>query len=237
MADYYTSVTVSGYNASPPSDDGSTDASNKVRWSFIKTKLTDPLNTAIASINANVNTAVDSLNANIIEGGTIMLFMQTAAPTGWTKDTTTEGLNNTALRLTTGAVGSRITQSGFTTVFAINITSTQGHSLTTGQLAEHTHNGGSGGTQFAVNNSRYIATLGDPGVGTAIWFNTTTVNGSGSQAVLTEWDGSVTSVQLSDLKITGTSGSAGSGTAHSHDINGLDMRVNYWDVIKATRDE
>lgn len=60
MANPYTSVTVTGYNASPPPDDGSQIASNKVTWSGQKTKLTDPLNTAIAQIDANVLAAFAS---------------------------------------------------------------------------------------------------------------------------------------------------------------------------------
>lgn len=59
MGTKYSSVTVSGYNSSPPSDDGSTAASNQVKWSTIKSKVTDPLNTAIAAINSGLVTALD----------------------------------------------------------------------------------------------------------------------------------------------------------------------------------
>lgn len=54
----YTSVTVSNYNANPPSDDGAQTSANRIRWSTDKTKLTDPLKTAIESINTNVGTAI-----------------------------------------------------------------------------------------------------------------------------------------------------------------------------------
>lgn len=53
----YTSVSSSGYNANPPSDDGSATASNRVLWSTIKSKLSDVLKTFIESINTNVGTA------------------------------------------------------------------------------------------------------------------------------------------------------------------------------------
>lgn len=46
--------------------------------------------------------------------GTVMLFQQTAAPTGWTKQT---ALNDYGLRVTSGAVGV-VAGSGFSTVFA-----------------------------------------------------------------------------------------------------------------------
>lgn len=53
MANPFTSVTVSGYNTSPPSDDGSAVATNQLQWSKHKTKIGDPLKTAIESINTN----------------------------------------------------------------------------------------------------------------------------------------------------------------------------------------
>lgn len=60
-ANPYTSVTVSGYNASPPPDDGSTTADNKLEWDKHKTKLGDPLKTAVESVNSNVSTAFGNL--------------------------------------------------------------------------------------------------------------------------------------------------------------------------------
>lgn len=57
MASPYTSVAVTGYNPNPPADDGSAVAANRVLWSTIKTKLPDPLKTAIEAINANLVTA------------------------------------------------------------------------------------------------------------------------------------------------------------------------------------
>ncbi len=52
MGTKYTTVAVSGYNATPPSDDGSAVDANKVKWSYSKTKLGDPLNVAIVAIDA-----------------------------------------------------------------------------------------------------------------------------------------------------------------------------------------
>lgn len=57
MGDPYTSVSVSGYNSNPPSDDGSQTEANRVKWSTIKSKLPDPLKTAIEAVNANLLTA------------------------------------------------------------------------------------------------------------------------------------------------------------------------------------
>jgi len=76
--------------------------------------------------------------------GTVMLFAQTSAPTGWTKDTT--NYNNSALRIVTGSVatGGNV---DFSTVFvsnrAVNITSVTGSigntTLTTPQIPSHSH--------------------------------------------------------------------------------------------------
>ena len=74
--------------------------------------------------------------------GTLMLFQQTAAPTGWTKQTTHD---NKALRVVTGTASSGGTSS-FTTVFTNQTPTitTSGLSagattLTTAQIPSHTH--------------------------------------------------------------------------------------------------
>jgi len=73
--------------------------------------------------------------------GTLMLFQQTAAPTGWTKQTTH---NDKALRVVTGTVGSG-GSSGFTTAFGTpSVTgtvsgSTGSTTLTTTQIPSHNH--------------------------------------------------------------------------------------------------
>lgn len=73
-----------------------------------------------------------------IPAGTVMLFVQTSAPTGWTKDTTSH--NNKALRVVTGTASSGGT-SAFTTVFASRTpTGTIGATtLTSTQIPSHTH--------------------------------------------------------------------------------------------------
>ena len=58
MGNPYTSVSVgAAYNASPPADDASQVDSNQLAWSKHKTKLSDPLKTALESINSNNATA------------------------------------------------------------------------------------------------------------------------------------------------------------------------------------
>ncbi len=69
----------------------------------------------------------------IIEAGSLMLFQQTAAPTGWTKGVTHD---DKALRVVTGAAGSAGT-SPFTTVFALQ--AVDGHTLVESEMPAHTH--------------------------------------------------------------------------------------------------
>jgi hypothetical protein len=83
--------------------------------------------------------------------GTRMTFNQTAAPTGWTKDTST---NNTAFRLVSGNVssgGSIDFTNAFSATQTVNITSATASvgatTLSTPQIPSHTHvvTGGQGG--------------------------------------------------------------------------------------------
>jgi hypothetical protein len=50
----YTSQTISGYNSSPPPDDGSQTGANRTTWSGVKTKLSDPVKTLAEAINTEL---------------------------------------------------------------------------------------------------------------------------------------------------------------------------------------
>ena len=54
MGNPYSAQTISGYNTSPPPDDGSQTAANRVSWSTQKTKLADPIKTLAQGIDAAV---------------------------------------------------------------------------------------------------------------------------------------------------------------------------------------
>jgi hypothetical protein len=69
--------------------------------------------------------------------GTVMLFVQTAAPTGWTKSTTHD---NKALRVVSGSVTTGGTQN-FTAVLNGSVGAT---TLTVAQMPSHTHTARSG---------------------------------------------------------------------------------------------
>jgi hypothetical protein len=91
------------------------------------TGATQPLSPS--AINAIIQTAFPT--------GTKMMFVQTAAPTGWTKDTTHD---NKALRVVNGTAGTGGTVA-FTTAFASKaVSGTVGNTtLTTSQIPPHTH--------------------------------------------------------------------------------------------------
>ena len=57
MANPFTTPTISNYNTSPPSDDGSATAANEITWAKHKTKLADPVKTFVDSVSTNITTA------------------------------------------------------------------------------------------------------------------------------------------------------------------------------------
>jgi hypothetical protein len=161
-----------------------------------------------------------SAAAAAFDAGTRMLFAQTSAPTGWTKDAT--NYNNYALRVVTGAASTGGSV-GFTTAFAsqtptISNTlsvdssglSAGSTTLTTAQMPSHTHNipriPSEGNNQFGF---------------------------------LGLSDGN----QLQQI----ASGSTGGGGSHNHSISGsatlsgsitssaINLAVQYLDVITATK--
>jgi hypothetical protein len=129
-------------------------------------------------LTSNGTTWVSSPNAPEFPSGTRMTFNQTSAPTGWTKDTSTD---NAAFRLVSGSVSSGGTVD-FTTAFAsqtpsISISSISGSAgattLGTPQIPSHTHSipfarsGGSGGNpqSFVPGDEDLSATTGATGGG------------------------------------------------------------------------
>jgi len=91
----------------------------------------------------------DALGSAGVPSGTKQIFVQSAAPTGWTKDTTH---NDKAMRVVSGSVSSGGSDA-FTTTFGSGKT-TAAHTLTTDEMPAHTHSysagvsttRGSGGT-------------------------------------------------------------------------------------------
>lgn len=179
-----------------------------------------------------------SLNAVIqalIPTGTKMMFVQTAAPTGWTKDTTHD---NKALRVVSGTASTGGTVA-FTTAFASkavsgsigNTTATNnattaggtvgGTTLSTSQIPSHNH------SRVVEARSDGNSVVGPPYLSAAGGFlaNNTITTGS------TGGGGS------HNHSFTGTSHNH-TQNAHNHTFTGtaIDMAVQYVDTIIATKD-
>jgi microcystin-dependent protein len=115
---------------------GSID-STKISSAIIATKggtgLTSP--GASGNVLTSDGTAWTSSVPVAFDSGTRLIFAQTAAPTGWTKDTT--NYNNYALRVVTGtaSTGGSV---DFTTAFASGL-SDSAVTLSTAQMPSHSH--------------------------------------------------------------------------------------------------
>lgn len=140
------------------------------------------------------------IQAPAFPAGTRMLFNQSTAPVGWTKDVSA-ALNDSLLRIVTGNVGS----GGLNAFSSFNaITATGGTSLTVANLPAHTH------------SSYYQST--HPAV---------------TVRVSTQFSGSIVLSSIGDVGHNTTTGSAGSGTAHTHSLT---HNIKYNDIIIATKD-
>ena len=178
-------------------------------------------------------TAIESAFA----AGTKMLFQQTTAPTGWTKDTTNN--NDSVIRVVTGTAGTGGTNAlstlDATAVGTINSSisgSTGSHSLTEAQLPAHRH--------FAFRNTNAF-----DGINSALSSSETAARGSGFGGGSFDEKYAIGGVS-SDGNVGRTS-ATGSGSGHSHSAGSLTVTstftgaanaldVKYVDVIIATKD-
>ena len=157
----------------------------------------------------------------VFPSGTVMLFQQTSAPTGWTKQTTHD---NKSLRVVSGSTSSGGSV-GFSSVFASNL-SVGSTTLTTTQMPAHNH---SGSTDTAGAHQH------------GLWRSNATYSGGGADMPICDPNSGDTGNSYSDVWM-GSAGShshvlsinnAGSGGSHTHSLN-LDLQ--YVDVIFATKD-
>ena len=170
-----------------------------------------------------------------LASGTKMLFQQTSAPTGWTKQTSH---NNKALRVVSGSASSG-GSTAFTSVFtsrtpsgSVSVSgsnsggSVSNHTLTTSRIPSHRHTGGGKGIHDAANG--HYGTVSN--VGSVAYPLARYTNGTANY----------------DLYYTSYSGSSGS---HNHGFSNpswsgsssfsgssMDFAVQYVDVIIAALD-
>lgn len=114
--------------------------------------------------------------AQAFASGTRMVFNQTAAPTGWTKDTTA-ALNDSIMRIVTGTVGS-----GGATAFSTfnGQTSVGATTLSTNEMPSHQHNANLRGAGATGGNATSIALQGSSGTLSFITQSITAQGGGGS---------------------------------------------------------
>lgn len=154
-----------------------------------------------------------TVSAVAFPAGTVMLFIQAAAPTGWTKSTTH---NDKALRIVSGSGGGSGGSVAFSTAFASG--STGATTLATSQLASHGHAIPVG---YSDNNGNrlHLGAAWQSGSGYG-------VSGLGNNAY---------SGELSGFSQGGRSpvSAAGSGGSHSHSLS---LAVQYVDAIICVKD-
>ena len=195
--------------------------------------------------------------------GTRMIFAQSTAPTGWTKDTTA-ALNDSALRIVTGSAG---------TGGSVNFSTAFTNKTVSGTIDTTTAGGTVGSTQVAgqVGDTTTSGTVGSTATSGTVGDTTLTINqipphdhsvaqwyvdavddgGSAPYAIRTAFANTVTGSagggQPHTHSFTGSTHThsftspshshAFAGQAHSHGFTGssIDLAVKYVDVIIATK--
>ena len=156
-----------------------------------------------------------------IPAGTRMLFQQSSAPSGWTKETS---LNNRALRLVSGNVSNGGGNS-FTGVLNSTVTTGNGsvasHTLTTSQIPSHYHLAFRSGNHGQLRNGTNMSANNYPG------------SGSGAGNLYESYNIS----RSNSVPNVGRTSSVGSNSGHSHGFTNpnFNLNVNYTDVIIATK--
>jgi hypothetical protein len=145
---------------------------------------------AVISLSGAAEVFITPSHKHFFDQGTAVLFQQSSAPTGWTKQTTH---NDKALRVVSGTASSGGTNA-FSTVFGR--TATDAFTLSINEIPSHSH-----------PSPSLVGTFGGQ-------------------------HGLIDSANSGSSGALGTP-AAGGGNPHSH---GMDIRVQFVDVIIATKD-
>jgi len=198
----------------------------------------------LTSNGASALPTFQTIATSAFPAGTRLSFQQTAAPTGWTKDTTA-GLDNSAMRIVTGSVvnGGSV---NFTTAFAsqtptgsVAISTVSGSAgattLTTPQIPSHAHrlvanSAPSNDPPSFINNT--FNTFTSVGVGTNQFGSAGRVMGP-TQSVPSPFSAGTDNTGGGGDHTHPFSFSSGSGTFSGNAIN---LAVKYYDFIIASKD-
>ena len=174
-----------------------------------------------------------------VPAGTRMLFQQSTAPPGWTK--VTSGVDNMALRVTTGSTSIVDSNQPFTTAFSTRGTSgtVSNHRLTVSQMPAHSHGVSDPGHSHSCSvsdpghahafNAAKEKGESESGGGDNECFNKNLVTSGATTGISVSANGSSSRVSIQNN---------GSGGVHNHGFTGgsINLRVNYVDVIVAQKD-
>ena len=216
-----TSTYIDGLVATNPvATDGLAQADDHMRLIKATIKATFPNITGAVTVT---HTDLNTVTTPAFPSGTRMLFQQTAAPTGWTKDTAND---DKALRVVSGTVGSGGTNAlssldatAVGTVSSSISGATSLHYLSLAQIPSHTH---TGSVNLRTNWEAGYSGLSPIGTGAA------RADGTGSSPAF-------------------TTAAAGGGGGHNHGVGSLavssaftgtpnQLDIAYVDVIVAQKD-
>lgn len=207
--------------------------------------VNDSLNDAIGKLEARLDGASDGFPS-----GTRMLFQQSAAPTGWTKETGS-GYNNIALRLTTGNVANKTDGKAFAACMAAGratASATQGGTIgdktAGGSISETTAGGTVGNKALSVamlaSHDHIITYMSGGSTKPDYSFNQ--YNNNPHDNTGSKWTSKTGSGSNHNHGFTGTEhGHTFTGTAHNHTFTGsahshtIDLDINYIDCIVASK--
>lgn len=185
-------------------------------------------------VMADFNFIVNQVNANANPTGTLTapsgtrtIFHQAAAPLGWTQDAT---LTDHTLQVVGVAGGATGGANGYSTLFLSPWTS-DGHALTTAELAVHAHGVSDPTHSHSVNDPTHSHPLT---ISTNATFGVAArpVAGDGSIGQTAQTNAAGTGISL-NASATGVSiQNAGSGAAHTHTKT---FNCNYAQVIMAVK--
>ena len=175
----------------------------------------DQLNGKLYWADATGAIRFKSLASEEFPSGTKMLFQQSTAPVGWTKNTS---LNDAALRVVSGSAGSGGSV-GFAAAFAAGV-KTGATAISVAQMPAHSH-------PATVNDAGHSHTINMRPQFSSFASGGGAVEGNQSQPNSTATSSAQTGITVSNA-------STGGGEGHDHSLPMAALK--YVDVIVATKD-